>query len=228
MNSKEVQLSLSFCGALAAMLLISAPVNETISLAGSCIAFIISSGFFYGGISKYFADKEKQSLHAEKQAELTIEIVKAIKNLNDNLSDSIQKPIAELQNSTNAQLKDVIEAMESLDDTLNDSVVKPLNEVSDTLSTISDTVKLIKTETETLESNTSKIKELHKTSKDIFDEIEGLSKNITEISKVNETLQELLRTMSHQEEFYQTTLNQYKNMTTKDVELIENLARKLK
>lgn len=228
MNLKEVQLSLSFCGALAAIILISAPVNETFSLVSSGISFIVSSGFFYSGISKYFADKEKQTRHAEQQAEFTLEIVKAIKNLNDNLGDSVRKPMVELQNSTNVQLKETVKAIESLDDTLNDSIVNPLNEISDTLSTMSDTAKLIQTEAETLENNTNKIKELHKTSKEILDEIEDLSKNIKEISKVNETLQELIRTMSHQEEFYQMTLSQYTNMTTKDVELIENLARKIK
>lgn len=228
MSSKKVQLSLSFCTALAAMLLISAPVNETTSLVGSGVALFISSGFFYGGISKYFADKEKQTLQAEQQTELAREIIKAIGSLNDTLGDSIQRPIAEFQTATNVKLKEVVEAIESLDDSLNDSIANPLNEVSDTLSTLSDNVNLIKTNAQTTEINTGKLKELLKTAKDMLDEIEGLSKNINDVSKVNETLQELIQTLNSQKEFYQMTLSQYKDMTAKDVELIENLARKLR
>ena len=89
-------------------------------------------------------------------------------------------------------------------------------------------INLIKTNAQTTESNTGKLKELLKTTKKIFDELEDLSKNISDVSKVNETLQELIQTMNSQKEFYQTTLSQYKDMTAKDVELIENLARKLK
>ena len=221
MNSKEVQLSLSFCGALAAILLISAPVNEMTSLVGSGVALFISSGFFYGGISKYFADKEQQT-------ELSREIIKAIGSLNNSLGDSIQRPIAEAQTATNAQLKEVVEAIESLDDVLNDSIANPLNEASENLSTLSEAVNLIKANAQTTESNTGKLKELLKTAKDTLDELEDLSKNISDVSKVNETLQELIQTMNSQKEFYQTTLSQYKDMTVKDVELIENLARKLR
>ena len=221
MNSKEVQLSLSFCGALAAILLISAPVNEMTSLVGSGVALFISSGFFYGGISKYFADKENQT-------ELSREIIKAIGSLNNSLGDSIQRPIAEAQTATNAQLKEVVEAIESLDDALNNSIANPLNEASENLSTLSEAVNLIKANAQTTESNTGKLKELLKTAKDTLDELEDLSKNISDVSKVNETLQELIQTMNSQKEFYQTTLSQYKDMTVKDVELIENLARKLR
>ena len=254
MNSKEVQLSLSFCGALAAILLISAPVNEMTSLVGSGVALFISSGFFYGGISKYFADKENQtelsreiikaigSLNnslgdsiqrpiAEAQTATNAqlkEVVKAIGSLHDSLGDSIQRPIAEAQTATNAQLKEVVEAIESLDDVLNDSIANPLNEASENLSTLSEAVNLIKANAQTTESNTGKLKELLKTAKDTLDELEDLSKNISDVSKVNETLQELIQTMNSQKEFYQTTLSQYKDMTVKDVELIENLARKLR
>ncbi|MBQ4494886.1 MAG: hypothetical protein II968_03870, partial [Selenomonadaceae bacterium] len=121
MNSKEVQLSLSFCGALAAILLISAPVNEMTSLVGSGVALFISSGFFYGGISKYFADKENQT-------ELSREIIKAIGSLNNSLGDSIQRPIAEAQTATNAQLKEVVKAIGSLHDSLGDSIQRPIAE----------------------------------------------------------------------------------------------------
>ena len=271
MNSKEIQLSLAFCGALAAMLLISAPVNEKIALAGSGIACIISSGFFYGGINKYFADKEKQTQTAEEQTKLLIEnfeaklkqtqnstnaqfksvisnfndtlsnslqktiselqistnsqlqeVVESIENLNSMLSNSLKRSVSELQISTNKQFQEVVEAIENLDDSFNNS---PLNEVADNLS---DTVKQIHIDTENIDNNTGKIKALTKTSDEILENIEDVSAKIAEISKLNETLQELLRTMNQQEEFYQTMLNQYKNMTSKDAELIENLARKLR
>ena len=319
MNSKEIQLSLAFCGALAAVLLISAPVNEKIALAGSGIACIISSGLFYGGISKYFSDKEKQTQTAEEQTKLLIEnfetklkqtqnstnaqIKSVISNLNDNLSNSLQKPISELQNSTNAGLKEVVESIENLydslngsmgatlnevsdnllnlsksiklikietekisnntnrlkdlnetfeaklsqnqnstndglkevvesienlDDNLNDSMGATLNEVSDNLLNLFESVKLIKIETENNSSNTNKLKDLNKTSVEILENIEDLSGSLSEVSKLNETLQELLRTMSRQEEIYQTMLNQYKSMTSKDVELIESLAKKIR
>ena len=103
-----------------------------------------------------------------------------------------------------------------------------MNEASESFLTMSNRVNLIKTNAETMEDNTSKLKELLKTTKKIFDELEDLSKNINNVSKVNETLQELIQTMNSQKEFYQTTLSQYKDMTAKDVELIENLARKLR
>ena len=299
MNSKEVQLSLAFCGALAAIILISSPLNETVALAGSGAAFIIACGFFYSGLSKYFADKEKQTQITEEQTRFLVEnfekkllqsqnsanaqLLTATKNFNDTLSNSFQKPISELQNSINAQLQDVIEvienlerkllqsqnfanaqlqtatknfndtlnnsfkkpiselqnsinaqikeiieAVENLDDSLNDSIGVTLNEISDNVSNVADNVKHIKTETENIGNNSSKIKEINKTSAELLENVEDLSKSITEVSKINETLQNLLRTINHQEEFYQTMLSQYKNMTTKDVELIENLARKLR
>ncbi|MBR0262181.1 MAG: hypothetical protein IJQ85_10375 [Selenomonadaceae bacterium] len=210
MSSKEVQLSLSFCGALAAILLISAPVNEMIALVGSGTAFIISSGFFYGGIKKYFDDKEKQTQIIGNQTELLI------KNFEEKFNQS--------QNSTTVQLKEVVEAIENLDDTFNDSVGKLAENVSET----SDTLNNIKGNAEIIENNSDKLKDLHKSAKSILDEIETLSGNVKEISKVNEALQELMRTMNRQEEFYKALLNQYNNMTAKDVELIENLARKLR
>lgn len=46
MISKEIQLSLSFCSALAAILLSSAPINEMTSLVGSGIAVLLSADFF--------------------------------------------------------------------------------------------------------------------------------------------------------------------------------------
>lgn len=214
MISKEIQLSLSFCSALAALLLISAPVNETILLAGSGVALLFSGGFFYGGISKYFADQEKQAQNLTEQTALLIK--------------KFEEKINQIQSTTDAQLKNAVEAVENLDNTLNDLVGHKLNEISETLTEMSAGVNFIKADTESTERNTSKLKDLQKTAQETLDNIEDLSKNVSEISKVNETLHELKKTLSHQEEFYQMTLSQYKSMTTKDVELIENLARKLR
>ena len=214
MNSKEVQLSLSFCGALAAVLLISAPINESTSLYGSGFSFLIAGGFFYRGITQYFAEKGNQALNATQQLELIIQ--------------SFDNNFTQYQNATKNQLQEVIAAIESLDDTLNDSIAKPLGEVSETLVTMSERVNSINTYTEYIERNTGKLKSLPKTVEDILDEIEKISQNIDNISKINDTLKELMRIMNKQEEFYQTMLNQYKNMTDKDVEMIDNLARKLR
>ena len=206
MISKEIQLSLSFCSALAALLLISAPVNETILLAGSGVALLFSGGFFYGGI--------KQAQNLTEQTALLIK--------------KFEEKINQIQSTTDAQLKNAVEAVENLDNTLNDLVGHKLNEISETLTEMSAGVNFIKADTESTERNTSKLKDLQKTAQETLDNIEDLSKNVSEISKVNETLHELKKTLSHQEEFYQMTLSQYKSMTTKDVELIENLARKLR
>lgn len=221
MSSKEVQLSLSFCGALAAILLMSAPINEMTALYSSGFSFLIAAGFFYKGITTYFAEKETQALNAAQQSELTLK--------------EFENQFVQYQNAVTSQLQNVIEAIENLDDTLNDSIAKPLQDVTETVSTMSASVNLIKTGTENIESNTGKIKNLTKTADDISDEIEDLTKNVADLSKniaevpqVNETLKELMRTMNQQEEFLQTTLSQYKNMTAKDADIIENLARRLR
>ena len=221
MSSKEVQLSLSFCGALAAILLMSAPINEMTALYSSGFSFLIAAGFFYKGITTYFAEKETQALNAAQQSELTLK--------------EFENQFIQYQNATNAQLQEIVTAIENLDDTLNDSIAKPLQDVTETVSTMSASVNLIKTGTENIESNTGKIKNLTKTADDISDEIEDLTKNVADLSKniaevpqVNETLKELMRTMNQQEEFLQTTLSQYKNMTAKDADIIENLARRLR
>jgi len=221
MSSKEVQLSLSFCGALAAILLISAPINEMTALYSSGFSFLIAAGFFYKGITTYFAEKETQTLNAAQQSELTLK--------------EFENQFIQYQNAVNSQLQNVIKAIENLDDTLNDSIAKPLQDVTETVSTMSASVNLIKNGTENIESNTGKIKNLTKTADDISDEIEdltknvdALSKNIAEVPQVNETLKELMRTMIQQEDFYMTMLNQHKNMTAKDADIIENLARRLR
>lgn len=221
MSSKEVQLSLSFCGALAAILLISAPINEMTALYSSGFSFLIAAGFFYKGITTYFAEKETQALNAAQQSELTLK--------------EFENQFIQYQNAVNSQLQNVIKAIENLDDTLNDSIAKPLQDVTETVSTMSTSVNLIKNGTENIESNTGKIKNLTKTADDISDEIEdltknvdALSKNIAEVPQVNETLKELMRTMIQQEDFYMTMLNQHKNMTAKDADIIENLARRLR
>ena len=221
MSSKEVQLSLSFCGALAAILLMSAPINEMTALYSSGFSFLIAAGFFYKGITTYFAEKETQALNAAQQSELTLK--------------EFENQFIQYQNAVNSQLQNVIKAIENLDDTLNDSIAKPLQDVTETVSTMSASVNLIKTGTENIESNTGKIKNLTKTADDISDEIEdltknvdALSKNIAEVPQVNETLKELMRTMIQQEDFYMTMLNQHKNMTAKDADIIENLARRLR
>lgn len=221
MSSKEVQLSLSFCGALAAILLMSAPINEMTALYSSGFSFLIAAGFFYKGITTYFAEKETQALNAAQQSELTLK--------------EFENQFIQYQNAVNSQLQNVIKAIENLDDTLNDSIAKPLQDVTETVSTMSASVNLIKTGTENIESNTGKIKNLTKTADDISDEIEDLTKNVADLSKniaevpqVNETLKELMRTMIQQEDFYMTMLNQHKNMTAKDADIIENLARRLR
>ena len=221
MSSKEVQLSLSFCGALAAILLMSAPINEMTALYSSGFSFLIAAGFFYKGITTYFAEKETQALNAAQQSELTLK--------------EFENQFIQYQNATKSQLQEIVTAIENLDDTLNDSIAKPLQDVTETVSTMSASVNLIKTGTENIESNTGKIKNLTKTADDISDEIEDLTKNVADLSKniaevpqVNETLKELMRTMNQQEEFIQTTLSQYKNMTAKDADIIENLARRLR
>ncbi len=296
MSSKEVQLSLSFCGALAAILLMSAPINEMTALYSSGFSFLIAAGFFYKGITTYFAEKETQALNAAQQSELTLKefenqfiqyqnatksqfqavieglqsldknfiqyqnatksqlqaVIEGLQSLDKNFIQyqnatksqlqavieglqSLDKNFIQYQNAVNSQLKDVVAAIENLDDTLNDSIAKPLQDVTETVSTMSASVNLIKTGTENIESNTGKIKNLTKTADDISDEIEDLTKNVADLSKniaevpqVNETLKELMRTMNQQEEFLQTTLSQYKNMTAKDADIIENLARRLR
>ncbi len=271
MSSKEVQLSLSFCGALAAILLMSAPINEMTALYSSGFSFLIAAGFFYKGITTYFAEKETQALNAAQQSELTLKefenqfiqyqnatksqfqaVIEGLQSLDKNFIQyqnatksqlqavikglqSLDKNFIQYQNAVTSQLKDVVAAIENLDDTLNDSIAKPLQDVTETVSTMSASVNLIKTGTENIESNTGKIKNLTKTADDISDEIEDLTKNVADLSKniaevpqVNETLKELMRTMNQQEEFLQTTLSQYKNMTAKDADIIENLARRLR
>jgi len=246
MSSKEVQLSLSFCGALAAILLMSAPINEMTALYSSGFSFLIAAGFFYKGITTYFAEKETQALNAAQQSELTlkefenqfIQYQNATKSQFQAVIEGLQsldKNFIQYQNATTAQLQEIVTAIENLDNTLNDSIAKPLQDVTETVSTMSASVNLIKTGTENIESNTGKIKNLTKTADDISDEIEdltknvdALSKNIAEVPQVNETLKELMRTMIQQEDFYMTMLNQHKNMTAKDADIIENLARRLR
>lgn len=183
--TKEVQMTAAFCGALAAVILISAPVSESIALGGSGVAFLISGGFFFGGIKNYFADKEKLNRHSAEQAA--------------------------------QQIQAVIDAVESLDDNLS----RKLDDMSETLATLTDNSNIIKADTNDVANNAGKLKDLHKSLKSILDEIEDLS-------KVDETLRELTATMNRQTEFYRASLSQYKDMTTKDVELIETLARKLR
>lgn len=390
--SKEIQLSLAFCGALAAILLISAPVNETISLCGSGVAFLISSGFFYGGISKHFADKEKPDPYAEQQAELMKAIIdlpntlhesvrKTLEEIADTLSalsytindlktgttaierntakikdfdeiftklhtetdnrlkevietvdimsNSVNKPLSEiadalsalstvangiksdttsidgnvakvrsfgelsvrLQNSTSNRLKEMIDNFGAMNDSivkplneiidalstmsyvvssiktgttaierntakikdldekfiqlhnatdnrlkevietvdaLNDSVGKPLDNVSDTLSTMIDIVSNIRSEADEIKTHTGKLKDLNRTVKSILDDVSDSSQNADKTAKVIESLQELMQVIKRQEEIYQTVLHQYKEMSTKDIALIENLARKLR
>ena len=182
--TKEIQLSAAFGGALAAIILISAPVNESIALGGSGVAFLISIGFFYGGIKNYFADKEKLNQHSAEQAA--------------------------------QQIQAVTEAVESLDDNLS----RKLDDMTETLATLVDNTSIIKADTNDVANNSGKLKDLHKSLKSILEEIE-------ELSKVDETLRGLNATINQQTEFYRASLGQYKDMTTKDVELIEILARKL-
>ena len=183
--TKEIQLAAAFSGALAAIILISAPVNESIALGGSGVAFLISVGFFYGGIKNYFADKEKLNQHSAEQAA--------------------------------QQIQAVIDAIENLDDNLS----RKLEDISETLATLADNTSIIKADTNDVANNAGKLKDLHKSLKSILDEIE-------ELSKVDETLRELIETTNRQTEFYRASLGQYKDMTAKDVELIETLARKLR
>ena len=232
--AKEIQLSLAFCGALAAMILISAPVNEMTALTGSGIAFLISGGFFYGGINKYFADKEQREQHTQDI------IATSLKDLTDNQNRTGEqfktiidnqnrtgeqfRAIIDNQNRTGEQFKAVVAAIENLDDALNDKLI----EMTDTLSAMSENVSGIKADAGNIENNTSKLAALQKSAKSILDEISELSEGVGEVSKVNDALRELMNALDNQKEFYQTILNQYKGMTAKDVELIENLARKLR
>ena len=183
--TKEVQLTAAFCGALAAIILISAPVSESIALGGSGVAFLISGGFFYGGMKNYSADKEKLNRHSAEQAA--------------------------------QQIQAVIDALENLDDNLS----RKLDDMSETLTTLADNTSIIKADTNDVANNAGKLKDLHKSLKSILDEVEDLS-------KVDETLRGLIETMNRQTEFYRASLGQYKDMTEKDVELIETLARKLR
>lgn len=390
--SKEIQLSLAFCGALAAILLISAPVNETISLCGSGVAFLISSGFFYGGISKHFADKEKPDPYVEQQVELikaiigipnilnesigkpleeiantlstlsdTVNGIKTgttaierntikIENLEeictrlhgatenrfkevieavDIMSNSVSKPLNEmtdalsalstvangiksdttsiegnvakvrsfgelsvrLHNTTSTRLKEMIDNVGAMNDSivkplneiidalstmsyvvssiktvttaierntvkiknldeifiqlntatdnrlkevietvdaLNDSVGKPLDNVSDTLSTMIDIMSNIRSEADEIKTHTGKLKDLNRTVKSILDDVSDYSQDADKTAKVIESLKELTQMIKRQEEIYQTMLHQYKEMSTKDIALIENLARKLR
>ena len=213
--SKEIQLSLSFCGALAALLLISAPVNETASLIGSGSAFLVAGGFFYGGISKYFSDKIKQLAEAEQRSELLRE------TFTTQLAQRDEKFIVQIKDiiaTIDSRFNDVIDAVENLEDSL-----KPLDSMSETLTTINDIIKKINVAVSAIEDN-----DLHKATKDVSDNLEEVAENVEKISLVREGLQELASALYRQEEFYKTALNQYKNMSGKDFELIENLARKLR
>ena len=203
MISKEVKLSLSFFGALTAIVLISAPVNSTISLYASGIALLVASGFFYSGLENYFADKANELQIANQQREL------AIKNSNDQF--------VQFQNLINEQLKLIVEELENLNDS-----AKPIADMANaTTSTIPDKLSVMKSSADQIESNTSKLRDLQKTTKSILE-------NLDEVSKIEETLQSLIKTLSLQEEFYKTYLSQYQNVTARDAELIENLARKLR
>ncbi len=218
--SKEIQLSLSFCGALAALLLISAPVNETASLIGSGSAFLVAGGFFYGGISKYFSDKIKQLAEAEQRSELLRE------TFTTQLAQRDEKFIVQIKDiiaTIDSRFNDVIDAVENLEDSL-----KPLGSMSETLTTINDIIKKINVAVSAIEDNSSKLNDLHKATKDVSDNLEEVAENVEKISLVREGLQELASALYRQEEFYKTALNQYKNMSGKDFELIENLARKLR
>ena len=196
--SKEIQMTLSFCGALAAMILISAPVNETTALAGSGVAFFISGGFFYGGIGKYFADKEKQTQDAEQKAELTL------KNFAENFIRA--------QNELGEQNLELVAEMKNQSEILNNAA---------------DTLKRLALDCAAVKDNSDELKKLSKSNRDILDEMEDLAENVEKVSAIKETLQDLMTTINRQEEFYKATLNQYRDITGKDVALIELLSRKL-
>ena len=196
--SKEIQMTLSFCGALAAMILISAPVNETTALAGSGVAFFISGGFFYGGIGKYFADKERQTQDAEQKAELTL------KNFAENFIRA--------QNELGEQNLELVAEMKNQSEILNNAA---------------DTLKRLALDCAAVKDNSDELKKLSKSNRDILDEMEDLAENVEKVSAIKETLQDLMTTINRQEEFYKATLNQYRDITGKDVALIELLSRKL-
>ena len=191
-------MTLSFCGALAAMILISAPVNETTALAGSGVAFFISGGFFYGGIGKYFADKEKQTQDAEQKAELTL------KNFAENFIRA--------QNELGEQNLELVAEMKNQSEILNNAA---------------DTLKRLALDCAAVKDNSDELKKLSKSNRDILDEMEDLAENVEKVSAIKETLQDLMTTINRQEEFYKATLNQYRDITGKDVALIELLSRKL-
>ena len=200
--SKEIQMTLSFCGALAAMILISAPVNETTALAGSGVAFFISGGFFYGGIGKYFADKEKQTQDAEQKAELTL------KNFAENFIRA--------QNELGEQNLELVAEMKNQSEIL-----------TEILNNAADTLKRLALDCAAVKDNSDELKKLSKSNRDILDEMEDLAENVEKVSAIKETLQDLMTTINRQEEFYKATLNQYRDITGKDVALIELLSRKL-
>lgn len=224
--SKEIQLSLSFCGALAALLFISAPVSETASLVGSGSAFLVAGGFFYVGISKCFSDKAKQLADAERHAELLYETFK----IGDEqlqaivaVTNKLNNQLAQRDEKLDSRFNDVINAVENLEDSL-----KPLSLMSETLKTINNTVGKLNVVAGTIEYNSGKLNDLLKATQDVADNLEDVAENVEKISLIKEGLQELANVLKRQEEFYNTTLNQYKSISGKDVELIETLAQKLR
>ena len=259
MTSKATQLTLSFCGALASMLLISAPINEMVALAGSGTAFLISAVCFYGGMNKYFADKETQMQSSGQLTELLIknqsninkkleEITESVANLKETLatplndiseavsitsnemqkigfiSESIEKNITKNQSDINNKIDEIIDSIANLEE----SLATPLENISETLSSTSSNVKKIANASAGIENNAEKIQDLNKSAKHIFEEIEDLSSKIENISEIKSSLQELITAINQQEQFYKTMMNQYNSMNGKDIELIENLARRLR
>ena len=262
--SKEIQMTLSFCGALAAMILISAPVNETTALAGSGVAFFISGGFFYGGIGKYFADKEKQTQDAEQKAELTLknfaenfiraqnelgeqnlELVAEMKNQSEilnNAADTLKRlalDCAAVKDNSDELKKlsksnrDILDFAENFIRAQNElgeqnlGLVAEMKNQSEILNNAADTLKRLALDCAAVKDNSDELKKLSKSNRDILDEMEDLAENVEKVSAIKETLQDLMTTINRQEEFYKATLNQYRDITGKDVALIELLSRKL-
>lgn len=208
MSSKAVPLAISFGSALTALIL--SPMNNTVALGGSGAALLVSCGFFYVGLKNFFADREERE---QQRREI--------------LTGNFQRLI-DAQSRAEKQRQELFDELANLSDAVKDSVAVPLAEMPDALAKISAQVKILNDNAETIGEHVGKLKKLVKVTEELADELISVAQKVDKIAAVKDALKSLENAVTRQEEFYKTALNQYREMSGRDVDLIENLARKLR
>ena len=210
MNSKAVPLAICFGGALTTLILSPRTVHNMTYFVGSGAALLVSCVFFYVGLKNFFADREERDRQTQEV-----------------FTENFQRLI-DAQSRAEKQRQEIFDELANLSDAVKDSVAVPLAEMPDTLAKISAQVKILNDNAENIDEHVGKLKKLVKVTEDLVDEINSVAQNVDKIAVVKDALKSLETAITRQEEFYQAALNQYREMSGRDVDLIETLSRKLR